>query len=433
MPARQQLTLIILFILLLLIGTLLGNLILIAMSLVPFFIILLGSLLDAPQRITVETDGIPPKLQLGREFELTRTITFHDGYGCIRLYQKLPEEFELVSGNNLRTLWKRRKPVRILMTCRIRCSKRGNYVIPPLEWSSRHPLYLAVNSGTAGDSPEISVWPHLLKHRQVRSLKDLALSPYPLADISKIGVAGTDFREIRSYVSGDPVKTINWKATAHRASPSSIWPLVNEYEREGRKAVLIFLDASSAVEIGSTIENVLEYSIEAASNLLYYFIDRGYRVGVAVSGEPNRYFYPDSGRQQLTRIIPQLVRLKAGGEPIRLQTTIDMFRGYILNYKPLSVVVTTLDSKSGEVLERVFDKLKSYYSRRRRSPIVLVNVIGRDLIPQPDNYESNLPEIMQLQARPLIQKLRRTGVTILEWNPRRQSFHAVLAKRVVRR
>lgn len=432
MPAKRQLNHIILFILLMVIGLVLGNIILISISLVPFFFLLLGLLIEAPQRITVETEGVPPKLQLGKEFELIRRVTVHDGFGTIRLFQKLPEEFELVSGNNLRTLWKRRRPIRVVMTCRIRCSKRGNYLIPPLELTSQHPLYLTVSSGIAGDSSAISVWPHLLKHRQVRSLKDLALSPYPLADISKIGVAGTDFREIRSYISGDPVKTINWKATAHRANPASIWPLVNEYEREGRKAVLIFLDASSAVEIGSTIENVLEYSIEAASNLLYYFIDRGYRVGVAVNGEPNRFFYPDSGRQQLTKIIPQLVRLKAGGGPVGLLTAIDTFSHYILNYKPLSVVVTTLDSKSGEVLERAFDKLKSYYSRRRSSPIVLVNVIGRDLIPHTENYVSNLPVLMQLQARPVVQQLHRTGVTIIEWNPRRQSFHAVLTKQVKR-
>jgi uncharacterized protein (DUF58 family) len=290
MPTRQQLNHLILFFLLLVIGLLLGSPILIGMSLMPVLLILIGMVFEAPAQITVETGNVPLKLQLGREFELIRTVTIHDGTGPVKLYQPLPNEFEIVSGNNFRTLWKGRRPVRIPVVCRIRCSKRGNYEIPPLEWSSRHPLHFSLNSGSGGETPEVSVWPHLLKHRQVRSLKDLALSPFPLADVSKIGVAGTDFREIRSYVSGDPVKTINWKATAHRANPASIWPLVNEYEREGRKSVLIFLDTSEDVEIGSNIENVLEYSIEAASNLLYYFIDRGYRVGVAVSGEPSRYF-----------------------------------------------------------------------------------------------------------------------------------------------
>lgn len=432
MPARQQLNLVMVFILILVLSMVMGNIILIAMSLVPFFLLLIGRLMEPPNRITVETERIPVKLQLGREFELVRHVTIYEGYGAVRIHQALPQEFEIKSGNNLRMLWKRRRPVRITLTCRIRCSKRGNYEIPPLEWSSRHPLYLTVSGGNLGEPLKISVWPHLLKHRQIRRLKDLALSPFPLADTSKIGVAGTDFREIRSYVSGDPVKSINWKATAHHANPGSIWPLVNEYEKEGRKSVLIFLDASSAVQIGSNIENVLEYSIEAASNLLYYFVDKGYRVGVAVSGEPNRYFYPDSGRQQLSRVIPQLIRARAGGDPVRLLTAIDMYRHYILSHKPLSVVVTTLDGKSSDILERFFDRLKLYYSRRRRSPIVLVNVIGRDLIPQPETYESNLSTLMKLQAKPVLHQLRKAGVTIMEWNPARQSFHSILAGRVRR-
>ena len=432
MPAKRQHNLIIIFIFLLVVGLLFGNTILIAMAVVPLLVVLFGSIVAAPAEIIVETDEIPPKLQLGREFDLIRRVTVPHGYGMVKLYQELPQEFELISGNNLRMLWKRSKPIRVEVICRLRCSKRGNYIIPPLEWFSRHPLYLSANSGKEGNTPAISVWPHLLKHRQVRQLKDLALSPFPLADVSNIGVAGTDFREIRSYVIGDPVKTINWKATAHRVNPASIWPLVNEYEREGRRSVLIFLDTSESVEIGSNIENVLEYSIEAASNLLYYFIDRGYRVGISVSGDPGRDFYPDSGRQVLTRVIPQLVRLKAGGEPVRLLNSIDNFRNYILNHKPLSVVVTTLDTRSVDVLEKFFDKLRSYYSRRRRPPIVLVNVVGRDLIPQPEEYPSNLPTLMQLQSRPGLYKLRRTGVTILEWNPHHQSFHAVLAGRMKR-
>ncbi|NLE07761.1 MAG: DUF58 domain-containing protein [Dehalococcoidales bacterium] len=432
MTTSRQFALIIMFIAILAIGLFFGNIILITISLVPFVVVVLGNLSSEPAGITASTAGVSPKLSLGRIFTMVRTVDVREGCGIIRLYQEIPEEFERIEGENYRVVWKPDKPLRVVMTLRLRCSKRGDYIIPPLKWVSHHYLYLKADNGTAGESIPVSVWPKLLKHREVRQLRNLALSPFPLADTSKIGVAGTDFREIRPYVSGDPVKSINWKATAYRANPGNIWPLVNEYEREGRKSVLMFLDASESVEIGSKNRNVFEYSVEAAVNLLSYFIDRGYRVGAAINGKQNLNFYPDSGRQQLTRIVPRMVNLKATGEPERLLNSIDYFRNYIVNHHPLSVIVTTLEGKDEEIPDRFFDKLKSLYSVRRKPPIVLVNVIGRDLIPCPVEYNSRLPLLMNLQSMPKLHKLRRFGVTIIEWNPENQSFHSVMAGRVRR-
>ena len=111
---------------------------------------------------------------------------------------------------------------------------------------------------------------------------------------------------------------------------------------------------------------------------------------------------------------------------------IESFRHYLSNHKPLSVVITSLDGISGDSLERFFERLRACYNRRRQAPIVLVNVVGRDLIPETNEYESNLSLLMNLQSRPELIKLRKAGVTIIEWNPARQSFHAVLAARVRR-
>ena len=94
----------------------------------------------------------------------------------------------------------------------------------------------------------------------------MATSPFPVIDVAKIGVATTDFREIRNYVYGDPVKNINWKATARCTSPQA-WPLTNEYEVEGKKTVWIFQDASRFLEVGTDIENAFEYCLEAANSV----------------------------------------------------------------------------------------------------------------------------------------------------------------------
>jgi len=45
----------------------------------------------------------------------------------------------------------------------------------------------------------------------------------------------------------------------------SIWPVVNEFEKEGKKSVWIFLDTSKIMSFGSNIKNVKEYSVEAVN------------------------------------------------------------------------------------------------------------------------------------------------------------------------
>ena len=72
--------------------------------------------------------------------------------------------------------------------------------------------------GTLGEPIELLVQPTILNLRRIRGVPGIATSPFPVIDIAKIGVATTDFREIRSYVHGDPVKNINWKATARKAA-----------------------------------------------------------------------------------------------------------------------------------------------------------------------------------------------------------------------
>lgn len=109
---------------------------------------------------------------------------------------------------------------------------------------------------------------------KVGNIGGIAKSPLPDIDISRIGVPGTDFRKLKECTPGDPMKFINWKATARKYKL-----MVNKYEVEGKKAVWIFLDANRYMMHGTAIKNYIEAAIEAANSLTYYFASRGYKVG----------------------------------------------------------------------------------------------------------------------------------------------------------
>ncbi len=426
---RKVLQLITVFVVLVLPGIFFGNLVLVAMSLVPLFLLVVGMALAPPRVLSVATERMTSPAWADDIATVVRTVAVSGGIGLVKLHQALPPEFELVEGNNLILRWFGRGRHEQEMSLRIRLAKRGHFSLPPLEWISQNPLMLVQDCGNAGQQIDLEVWPRFYLPRRVENLPGLSVSPFPSADIAKIGIPGQDFREIRRYVSGDPIKNINWRATA-RQSHQSIWPLVNEYEREGRKSVLIYLHASQAAEIGDTIDNGLERGLEAAANLLLYYLEKGYRTGIYICGRPPIYLYPETGRVQFRRALRHLIDLQPGYEAKELLGAVEATRNYVLGYNPLTVLITTLDLKSSRVVESAVRRIRQMYSERRRPSIVVIGIDAYSLIPQGSEQAGYVSALMRLHTRPLVRRLRSYGANVVEWRPARETFSGVFSRQV---
>lgn len=421
------------FIAVLLLGLVLGNAIILSASLVILFTAVSGLLLEQPRHIRVSMQPIKKSAWVGDVIQVTSEVVIDGGIGEVALVQRLPADFQLLEGNNFRVLWKGLGQKTCLFSYKIRCAKRGKYSIGQIEWESRHMLGLArTRSGNiAGTSAELVVKPKTLNIRRIRGIPGIASCPFPVIDIARIGVPTTDFREIRHYVYGDAVRTINWKATARQAGRATGRPLVNEYEVEGKKAVWVFLDASSSLEIGTNVENAFEYSLEAASGVAFYYLDRGYRVGMYIYHDGGRLFYPECGRKQFNRLLRVLVELGASQGGDDLPRAVDTCRRFILGYNPLCIVVTRLDSQFSDSLTHGVKKMVLLRGGlRRRLPIMVIGVDGYEIIPRNGEYEDNAVRLLHLETRPSVRKLRALGSSVLEWNPRRESFGTALLRQV---
>jgi uncharacterized protein (DUF58 family) len=417
---------------LLLAGLFFGNMVVLVMSLVPLGLLLAGLLTEPPRNVSIRSGEIKKLMWLGDIVEISQEVTVKDGFGIITLYQELPQFFSLVEGNNLQVRWKNWGPQTFTFKFKVRCAKRGHYALPPLRWETRHVLSLTQNHYGVPNAPiEILVQPRILNLRRVRGITGVATSPFPVIDMARIGVATTDFREIREYVAGDPVKNINWKATARRAAHGASVPLVNEYEVEGKKSVWIFLDAAAYLEVGTDIENSFEYCLEAANSTVYYYTERGYRLGMYIYNDGGQLFYPDAGRKQFLRISRQLIHLNTTPRTDEFLKAIEKCRRYLLGYNPLCIVITRLDTQYNGDIIRGVGKLRLLRGRRRRKlPVMVVSVSGYNIIPRLNEYDDNSAMMLQLQTRPQAQQIRRMGAALLEWNPRRENFSTALLRQV---
>ena len=112
-----------------------------------------------------------------------------------------------------------------------------------------------------------------------------------------------DFDELRSYVPGDEVRDIDWKATARHGSP-----LVKRYVAVRRHSVLLLVDAGRNMAAhAASGESKKDIAVDAAGVLGYLACRHGDDVGLLYgSALTSRYLPPQSGEEHLERLLREV-------------------------------------------------------------------------------------------------------------------------------
>lgn len=116
-----------------------------------------------------------------------------------------------------------------------------------------------------------------------------------------------DFMNIRSYVVGDPLKDVNWKASGRLGKT-----LVNEWHAERGLDCVVIVDLSAG-----GLPRVVEWSgrgevVTSAYELACSLVGSGNRVGMLVMGSSPGRVRPGFGSKQLRAMVEALVNSKEG-------------------------------------------------------------------------------------------------------------------------
>ena len=424
-----------LFITLLILSLLTASDMLLYASFIPIVVLIIGGFIDNPSQIKICRKGVKKAVWVGDIMEITIHIEVSKGIGIVSIIDELPPVFSLEKGSNFRILWKGFGKKTYSFVYKVRCTKRGVYKITPVKWESIHVLGLrGTVIGDYGEEIALTVRPRIYNIRRVRGRYTQSIFAFPIKSKVKIGLSSQDFKEIRNYVSGDPIKIINWKATARQSMKSRFTPLVNEYEREGRQTIWIFMNASNKLEIGTNIENPLEHVITTVITLSYYFLSREYRVGIYIYNHGvNEYIYPDTGRKQFYIIMKKLNALKSGKIVESFAKVVERNKHYILQYDPLCIIVTDLSKEDKDDFMMGIKKLLMYRksTRKYKPSIAVVNILHHDMVPVEDSiYGNNSKLLVYGDALYTTKSLRSIGITVLNWNPTKENFGILMMRKV---
>jgi len=114
---------------------------------------------------------------------------------------------------------------------------------------------------------------------------------------------GMEFDEVRPYVPGDDVRSIDWNVTARTGEPH-----VKRFVEERELTVMLLVDVSASQDFGSGRRSKLEAAVELSALLALSAVENGDKVGMLLfHGGADLYIPPRKGGKHALRVVREVL------------------------------------------------------------------------------------------------------------------------------
>ena len=120
---------------------------------------------------------------------------------------------------------------------------------------------------------------------------------------------GVEFADVRPYLPGDDVRTIDWRVTARAGAP-----YVRRYTEERELTVLFLIDHSASDDFGTRRRTKSGLATEVGAVLALAAVRNNDRVGaVLFSDHVEQFIAPAKGKRHVLRVIREMVAFRPSG------------------------------------------------------------------------------------------------------------------------
>jgi len=280
----------------------------------------------------------------------------------------------------------------------LRCGRWGVFDLGAVEVRARDPFRLVAWSRRHEDRHRLRAYPSELSLRRV--LGPVETQAFTGSEVARVKGEGIEYADIRDFVPGDRVRSVNWRASARRQTL-----VVNERHPERNTDVVLFLD--SFVDVRDGARSVLEDTVRAAAVVASRYLERRDRVGLVGFGGILRWLQPGMGVAQRYRLIETM--LETGVQPTYAWADVTRLPARILPPKALVIALTPLlDPRFVSALEDL---------RARRFDVAAVEVDPVPLVePGEHGVEPLAYRVWLLHREVLRARLERHGIAIGRWS-----------------
>ena len=179
---------------------------------------------------------------------------------------------------------------------------------------------------------------------------------------------GMDFDEVREYVAGDEVRTIDWNVTARAGRP-----FVKKFTEERELTMLLLVDISASGHFGSAAQIKRELAAELASVLAFSAIRNSDKVGLLLySDQVEQYLPPKKGRRHVLRVIREILYHEPRGRGTATVKALDV-ANHLLHRRAIVFLISDYQSPGDPERNRT-ELRRAMRQTNRRHDLVAVRI-----------------------------------------------------------
>ncbi|NOR85867.1 DUF58 domain-containing protein [archaeon] len=145
------------------------------------------------------------------------------------------------------------------------------------------------------------------------------------AYISAFKGRGIEFCDVREYVPGDDIRSIDWNVTARTNEPH-----VKEFIEERDLNVMIVFDASASADFGTQMARKKEQGIEIAASLAVSAVKNNDKIGLLIATSiVEKFMPPKKGLKYSFRLIRELIYCPLKHKDTNLKIALDFLNSTI--------------------------------------------------------------------------------------------------------
>ena len=290
----------------------------------------------------------------------------------------------------------------------LRPVERGEYVFGNLNVYISSPLRIISRRFTFSKDQMVPTYPSYI---QLRKYDLMAFSnnlfQYGVKKIRRIGHT-MEFEQIKEYIQGDDIRTLNWKATAKKNSL-----MVNQFQDEKSQSVYMIIDKGRVMKMPFNGLSLLDYAINATLVLSNVILKKHDKAGMfTFSKKVENRVVAEKRSSQMQLIMECLYNIKTDffeSDFSRLYTDVKKN----INQRSLLLLYTNFETLDG--LHRQLPYLKGIAKNHLLVVVFFQNTELNELIHKKaetvqEVYDKVIAEKFMFEKRLIVNELKKYGI-----------------------